>query len=59
IILDTDFGIIKNPPFLLSKIKKIPGVVEAGIFTERINLVYKGCKDGTVKKITLDKRADD
>ncbi|MCP8307520.1 MAG: ribose-5-phosphate isomerase RpiA [archaeon] len=52
IILDTDFGLIKDPPFLLSKIKEIPGVVEAGIFTERINIVYKGCKDGTVKKIT-------
>lgn len=54
IIFDTDFGIIKNPPLLLRKIKNIPGVVEAGIFTERIDSVYKGCKDGTIKKIILN-----
>lgn len=52
IILDTDFGIIENPPLLLSKIKNIPGVIEAGIFTERIDLIYKAYKDGTVEKIT-------
>ncbi|MGQ9468838.1 MAG: ribose-5-phosphate isomerase RpiA [Nitrososphaerales archaeon] len=52
VILDTDFGLIKDPSLLLNKIKNIPGVVEAGIFTERIDLIYKGCKDGTVKKIT-------
>jgi ribose 5-phosphate isomerase A len=51
IILDTDFGLIKDPPLLLSKIKTIPGVVEAGIFTERIDLIYKAFKDGTIKKI--------
>jgi len=51
IIFDTDFGLIKDPPLLLSKIKNIPGVIEAGIFTERINSVYKACKDGTIKKI--------
>ena len=51
IILDTNFGLIKNPPLLLSKIKNIPGVIEAGIFTERIDLIYKAFKDGTIKKI--------
>lgn len=51
IIFDTDFGLIKDPPLLLSKIKNIPGVIEAGIFTEKINSVYKAYKDGTIKKI--------
>ncbi|MEM3382772.1 MAG: ribose-5-phosphate isomerase RpiA [Nitrososphaerales archaeon] len=51
IILDTDFGIIENPPLISVKIKDIPGVIETGIFTERINLIYKGHKDGTIEKI--------
>ncbi|MCP8311215.1 MAG: ribose-5-phosphate isomerase RpiA [Candidatus Methylarchaceae archaeon HK01M] len=52
VILDVDFGHIDEPPMLLSEIKNIPGVVEAGIFIERLHIIYKACKDGSVKKIT-------
>jgi len=34
IILDCDFGTIKNPKILTQKIKQIPGVLESGIFLE-------------------------
>ncbi len=51
IIFDTDFGLIKDPRFLLGKIKEITGVVEAGIFVERIDLIYMAFRDGTIKKI--------
>ncbi|MCP8318589.1 MAG: ribose-5-phosphate isomerase RpiA [Candidatus Methylarchaceae archaeon HK01B] len=52
VILDVDFGHIDEPPMLLSEIKNIPGVVEAGIFIERLHIIYKACIDGSVKKIT-------
>ncbi|MCP8323270.1 MAG: ribose-5-phosphate isomerase A, partial [Candidatus Methylarchaceae archaeon HK02M2] len=52
IILDVDFGLIENPFLLLNKIKYISGVVEAGIFIERIHIIYNARKNGTVTKIT-------
>jgi len=51
IIFDVDFGLIDKPKLLLSKIKYIPGVVEVGIFIERVHIIYKACKDGFVKEI--------
>jgi len=41
IILDADFGIIKNPKQLSVKIKSIPGVLESGIFLKKPNIIYK------------------
>jgi ribose 5-phosphate isomerase A len=41
LILDTDFDPIGNPAELEVEIKKIPGVVEVGIFTIRPITVYK------------------
>jgi ribose 5-phosphate isomerase A len=41
IILDADFGIIKNPKQLSGKIKSIPGVLESGIFLKKPNIIYK------------------
>ena len=51
IILDIDFGTISEPSLLLSKMKEIPGVVEVGIFIERVHIIYYTCKDGSVEKI--------
>ena len=41
IILDCDFGIIKNPKILTQKIKQIPGVMESGIFLRKPDIIYK------------------
>jgi len=41
IILDCDFGIIKNPKVLTQKIKQTTGVLESGIFLRKPNIIYK------------------
>lgn len=41
IILDCDFGVIKNPKTLSNKIKQIPGVMESGIFLRKPDIIYK------------------
>ena len=41
IILDCDFGTIKNPGTLTRKIKQIPGVIESGIFLRRPDIIYR------------------
>ena len=41
IILDCDFGVIKNPKMLSQKIKQIPGVMESGIFLRKPYVIYK------------------
>ena len=41
IILDCDFGIIKNPKILSQKIKQIAGVLESGIFLRKPDIIYK------------------
>jgi ribose 5-phosphate isomerase A len=46
IILDCDFGIIKNPKILSQKIKQIPGVMESGIFLRKPDIVYKAKTGG-------------
>lgn len=46
IILDCDFGIIKNPKSLTQKIKQIPGVMESGIFLRRPDVIYKAKTGG-------------
>jgi ribose 5-phosphate isomerase A len=48
-IIDVDFGTIKNPNEVDVLIKKIPGVVETGLFIDMASMVYIGQKDGTVK----------
>jgi ribose 5-phosphate isomerase A len=52
IIYDIDFGLINNPQKLLHSIKKIPGVIEVGIFIEKIFRIYKGNNDGTINVIS-------
>ena len=46
IILDCDFGTIKNPKILTQKIKQIPGVVESGIFLRKPDVIYKAKTGG-------------
>jgi ribose 5-phosphate isomerase A len=46
IILDCDFGTIKNPKMLTQKIKQIPGVMESGIFLRKPDVIYKAKNDG-------------
>lgn len=46
IILDCDFGMIKDPSRLTRKIKQIPGVVESGIFLKKPDIIYKAKTDG-------------
>lgn len=45
IILDCDFGQIKNPKELAAKIIEIPGVIEVGIFSKP-DIIYKAKKNG-------------
>lgn len=46
LILDCDFGIIKNPKALSQKIKQIPGVMESGIFLRKPDVIYKAKTGG-------------
>ena len=46
IILDCNFGTIKNPKTLTQKIKQIPGVMESGIFLRKPNVIYKAKTGG-------------
>jgi ribose 5-phosphate isomerase A len=46
VLFDTAFPPVKNPSLLESKMKSIPGVVEAGIFTPRPIEVYVIQEDG-------------
>ena len=46
IILDCDFGTIKNPKILTEKIIKIPGVFESGIFLRKPDVIYKAKANG-------------
>jgi len=41
IILDCNFGIIKNPKALSQKIKQITGVMESGIFIRKPDVIYR------------------
>ena len=46
IILDCDFGAIKNPKVLTKKIKQTAGVLESGIFLKRPDVIYKARANG-------------
>ena len=45
ILLDCDFGIIKDPPGLAGQLRALPGVLEAGIF-ERPDIIYRAAQKG-------------
>lgn len=52
VILDCNFGIIKNPKALSQKIKLIAGVMEVGIFTRKPDVIYKAKPNGKFEIIT-------
>ena len=52
IILDCDFGVIKNPKTLQQKLLNIAGVIEAGIFTRKPDIIYKAKANGKFEILT-------
>ncbi len=55
IILDTAFEPVGNPSGLEGKIKKIPGVLEVGIFTFKPITVYRVKENGTFERLKSGK----
>lgn len=49
LIFDTDFGVIEKPEMLRSDIMNIAGVIEAGIFVDECDVVYRANRDGSVQ----------
>ena len=52
VILDCNFGVIKNPKALAQKVKLIPGVMEVGIFTRKPDVIYKAKTNGKFDVLT-------
>ena len=52
IILDCDFGTIKNPKTLQQKILNVAGVIQVGIFTRKPNIIYKAKSNGKFDILT-------
>ena len=52
VILDCDFGVIKNPKSLQQKIIRIAGVIEVGIFTRKPDIIYKAKTGGKFEMLT-------
>ena len=52
IILDCDFGVIKNPKTLQQKLLNIAGVIEVGIFTRKPDVIYKAKANGKFEILT-------
>ena len=46
IILDCDFGVIKNPKVLTQKIKQTAGVLESGIIFRKPDVIYRAKENG-------------
>jgi len=46
IVLDCDFGTIKNPKTLSQKIKQTPGVLESGIFLRKPDMIFRAKDNG-------------
>lgn len=52
VILDCNFGVIKNPKTLAQKVKLIPGIIEVGIFTRKPDVIYKAKTNGKFEMLT-------
>ena len=52
VILDCNFGVIKNPKTLAQKVKLIPGIMEVGIFTRKPDVIYKAKTNGKFEILT-------
>ncbi|MFX0057604.1 MAG: ribose 5-phosphate isomerase A [Candidatus Hodarchaeota archaeon] len=53
-IIDADFGEIKNPSELNSKLLQIPGIIDTGLFVGMASKAYIGKEDGSV--LIIDKK---
>jgi ribose 5-phosphate isomerase A len=51
VILDVDFGLIRDPAGLERGLKAFPGVVETGLFVKMANMVYVGKRSGVEKLV--------
>ena len=49
-IIDVGFGLMREPLEIEMKLKKLPGVVETGLFVEMADIVYMGKRSGVEKK---------
>ena len=49
-IIDVGFGLMREPLEIEMKLKKLPGVVETGLFVEMADIVYMGKHSGVEKK---------
>jgi ribose 5-phosphate isomerase A len=49
IIFDVDFGLVRDPSKMEKEIKLISGVIEVGIFTNKVDKVFKANKDKSVE----------
>ena len=52
LILDCNFGVIKNPKSLQQKILQLAGVLEVGIFTRKPDVIYKAKNNGKFDVLT-------
>ena len=52
IILDCDFGVIKNPKILQQKLLNVAGIIEVGIFTRKPDIIYKAKTNGKFDILT-------
>jgi ribose 5-phosphate isomerase A len=51
VIIDADFGLIKDPANLESKLKSIPGILETGLFIQMAHIAYVG-NQTNIEKLT-------
>ena len=49
-IIDVGFGLMREPLEIEMELKKLPGVVETGLFVEMADIVYMGKRSGVEKK---------
>ncbi len=52
IILDCDFGVIKNPKALQQRLINVAGILEVGIFTRKPDVIYKAKANGKFEILT-------
>jgi ribose 5-phosphate isomerase A len=48
-IIDADFGVLENPAQLEASLKRIPGILETGLFCGMAEKAYFGMADGSVR----------
>jgi len=51
VIFDTDFGLVEKPAELRTELRALPGVIEVGLFDEKVAAFYRARNDGSVDVI--------